>query len=109
MSASQQIDLEAAELLVERRRAVRVDAEGTGHLRILNPVSLDRLKVQVIDVSLGGFKLQTSQFLQRGTTVQILFRKAISQGDVRYCVPVRDGFHLGVQVQDAFPVPGPKK
>jgi c-di-GMP-binding flagellar brake protein YcgR len=94
-----------ATLLVERRRAVRVDADEAGHMRVLNPVSLERLKVQVLDVSLGGFKLRAPQFLQRGTTVQILFRKAISQGDVRYCVPTPDGFHLGVQIQEAFPVP----
>ena len=108
MSTIQPADHEAT-LLVERRRTVRVDADEAGHMRVLYPVSLDRLKVQVLDISLGGFKLRTSQFLQRGTTVQILFRKAISQGDVRYCVPAREGFHLGVQIQEAFPVPQLRK
>jgi len=86
-----------------------VNADESGYLRVLNPASSERLEVRILNVSTGGFKLWAAQFLQRGTTVQIRYRGVIAQGDVRYCVPGKSGFHLGVQIHEAFPVPAASK
>ena len=89
----------------ERRSNARVQTNDAAFLQVLNPLSTDRVEVRVLDVSEHGFKLLVEQFLQRGTTVQVRLKESIAKGDVRYCVPVKEGFHVGVYIEDVFPIP----
>jgi hypothetical protein len=95
---------------VERRLTVRIPTNDPGLLHVLNPASPERFEVRVLDVSKGGFKLLTTQYLHRGMSVQVRVGEIVAQGDVRYCVPARSrrnetGFYVGIEILDVFSIP----
>jgi len=89
----------------EKRTSVRIQTDDPAFLHILNPVSANRLDIGVLDVSERGMKLLVGQFLLRGTTVQVRLKETVAKGEVRYCVPAKEGFHVGVLIEDVFYIP----
>lgn len=94
---------------MERRLSVRVPSDESTALHVLKPLSTGRLAARVVDVSAGGMKLSVLEFLNPGSMVQIRLKDTIILGEVRYCVPTKDGFHVGVRQEGVgFPIPGTK-
>jgi hypothetical protein len=67
---------------------------------MLHPVVGDWSNVRILDASKSGIRVQTSEFIQTGSLVQLRIKNTIVLGEVRYCVDAGDGFYAGVQVQD---------
>jgi len=69
-------------------------------LRVVNPFSAERWKIQVIDSSENGVKLAIPVFLEPRMIVQIQLADTVLFAEVRYCRPAGSVFHAGVQVQE---------
>jgi hypothetical protein len=83
----------------EKRRELRTSTNDLGSLQVINPLSVDRRGVKIVDVSKAGLKLFSADYYQAGTIVQVHLRDTFILGEVRYCNPVRGGFHVGIRVQ----------
>ena len=108
MTPQPQTGLASRETFRDRRRSARIATNDPAVLHLLNPASPERYDVRVLDVSKGGCKLLTSKYFQKGTLVQVRWRESVASGEVRYCVPAKDGFYVGVQVTDMFALPSPR-
>lgn len=87
----------------ERRREPRVPTHATAQVRILNPISPDRVTCRVLDVSKHGLKLVFHRFLQPATVIQVQLQQLSIMGEVRYCIaydPEPGVFVVGVEFQD---------
>jgi hypothetical protein len=86
----------------DKRKDRRISTDDSALLRVLSPLSFDKLEVRILDVSRGGLKVQVPISLSIGTIVQIPLRKTVAFGEVRYCIPAGNEFHAGVQVHDSL-------
>jgi hypothetical protein len=84
----------------ERRQEPRTSTNDPGSMRMLHPVVGNWSNVRILDASKSGIRVQTSEFIQTGSLVQLRIKNTIVLGEVRYCVDAGDGFYAGVQVQD---------
>jgi hypothetical protein len=82
----------------EMRKEPRYKTDEVVSLQTLNPFSPDRHSGRLADVSRSGMKLQIPVRVECGTLIKIGLKNMIAFGEVRYCVPVGDVFHFGVQV-----------
>jgi PilZ domain/Putative zinc-finger len=93
----------------ERRKDARASLTAPLSLRVLDP-SARLLEGQLLNVSTRGLKIQVPEALEPGVTVQIRLGGKIIMAEVRYCSahhsPDKHGFHVGVKIQDVFPIPG---
>jgi hypothetical protein len=72
-------------------------------LREIQPLSRERLKVKVVDVSKNGLGIVTRKSIVPGTIVQVRLGPTIQLGEVRYCEPRRDeGFRIGLLLHIVF-------
>jgi hypothetical protein len=83
----------------EKRREHRTPANDLGTLQAINPLVVDRRKVQILDASKSGLKIFSADYLQVGSVIQVRLKDEFILGEVRYCNPVHGGFHVGIQVQ----------
>jgi len=66
----------------------------------LHPVSFDRHKVRVVNVSKSGVGILGPKAILPGTIVQLRMNGAVELGNVRYCSAVGDeGFRIGVKLE----------
>ena len=85
----------------ERRRELRVAPGDLGSMHLLHPLSVERLRVQIVDVSQHGMKLRVRESLSSGTLVQIRVKDTFVLGEVRYCVRADDKcFYAGIHIED---------
>ena len=91
----------------ERRRSIREQRNESGKLRVVSPISQSRSEeVRVLDRSKSGMKLSVNTFLAPGTQIQIHLKDIVALGEVRYCVPCEDRFHIGIRQQGGvFSIP----
>ena len=59
-----------------------------------------------MNVSTRGLKLQVPEALEPGVVLQIRLDDKIIMAEVRYCSAHGHEFHVGVKIQDVFPIPG---
>ena len=72
-------------------------------LQELNPLSLDRQKVRILDVSRHGIGILTRKSIFPGTIVRIRIRNTIQVGEVRYCLKAGDeGYRIGLLLPKDF-------
>jgi hypothetical protein len=64
------------------------------------------LEGRIVNVSRKGFKLKLPKALEPGTGVQARLGGRIIMAEVRYCRPEGHEFHVGIEIQDVFPIPG---
>ena len=68
-------------------------------LQELNPLSLERQKVRILDVSKHGLGVLIPKSLFRGTIVQIRIRENVELGEVRHCRAWGgDGYRIGLRL-----------
>jgi hypothetical protein len=96
-------------VIPERRKDARASRSAPLSLRVLND-SGRLIEGQLVNVSTRGLKLQVPEALEPGVMVQIRLGGKIIMAEVRYCSahnsPNNPGFHVGVKIQDVFPIPG---
>jgi len=68
-------------------------------LQELNPLSLDRHKIRILDVSKHGIGVLIQRAIFPGTIVQIRIKDTIQVGEVRYCLPAgTEGYRVGLRL-----------
>lgn len=87
----------------ERRRDHRFPTNEGASMQPLVPLSIERSRVRILDVSRNGMKLASPVFLQPGTVVQVRTEGSVALGEVRYCLLVRTEFQIGVRLDEVLP------
>lgn len=82
-----------------RRCEPRFSAEGDATVQELHPLSLDRHKVKVVNVSMNGLGILGPKAILPGTIVQLRIKDTVELGNVRYCSALEDGtFRIGLRL-----------
>lgn len=88
------------ETIVERRREVRTPVSESASIRLLSPPEPERVGARVLDISRSGMKIFIQTRVAMGAIIQIRFRNKVVAGEVRNCIQVDGGFHVGLYLQD---------
>ena len=86
-----------------RYPAIAVDMAAS--IRILNPALSGKTQARVLNTWRDGVKLRVPDFVPLGATIQVRVMDTFAFGEVRHCQPVGSAFHVGIHIQDSFPVP----
>src|SRR5580765_4464630 len=82
-----------------RRCEPRFSAEGEATVQELHPLSLDRHKVKIVNVSKNGLGILGPKAILPGTIVQLRISDTIELGNVRYCAALEGGaFRIGLRL-----------
>ena len=85
----------------QERSEPRFSAEGEAILQELHPLSLDRQKVMIVNISQNGLGILSPKAILRGTVVQLRIKDRVEIWNVRYCsAPGHHGFRLGLRRHD---------
>ena len=69
----------------------------------LNPLSLDRQDVKIVDISKNGVAILAPKSVMRGTIVQVRVKSNVELGEVRHCSASGDeGYRIGLRLHHAF-------
>jgi hypothetical protein len=83
----------------EQRSEPRFPAKEEAILQRLNPLTLERHIVEIVDVSQNGLGIWATTSLFPGTLVQIRSKDMVRLGEVLYCSLSRTGgYRIGVQL-----------
>lgn len=88
------------ETVAERRREVRTPVSETASIRLLSPLEPERVEARILDISRNGMKIFMQRPVAPGVIIQIRLRDTIVAGEVRHCLRVKDGFNVGLYIQD---------
>jgi hypothetical protein len=81
------------------RREPRFSAEGEATVQELHPLSLDRHKVKIVNVSKNGLGILGPKAILAGTIVQLRINDTIELANVQYCSPLEGGvFRIGLRL-----------
>jgi hypothetical protein len=82
-----------------KRSEPRFSTDREGTLQELHPLSLDRHKVKIVNVSKNGLGVISPRAIFPGTIVQLRIKDTIELGNVRYCsVQDHRGFRIGLRL-----------
>jgi hypothetical protein len=83
----------------QKRREPRFSVNGEATVQELHPLSLDRHKVKVVNVSRNGLGIVGPTAILPGTIVQLRINGTIELGNVRYCTAIEGGqFRIGLRL-----------
>ena len=83
----------------QKRSEPRFNTDGEGTLQELHPLSLDRHKVKIVNVSKNGLGILSQKAILPGTIVQLRIKDIVELGNVRYCSALDDGgFRIGLRL-----------
>ena len=82
----------------QKRSEPRFDTKGDGTLQELHPLSLERHKVKIVNVSKNGLGLVSPRALLPGTIVQLRIKDIVELANVRYCSASDEGFRIGLRL-----------
>ena len=82
----------------ERRSETRVPADVPAVVTILQGDSHPHLDCRILNTTRNGLRLGLGVALEPGVLIQIRLKGAITMAEVRYCVPVVSGFHIGARI-----------
>ena len=72
-------------------------------LRELNPLSMDRHSIKIVDVSKNGLGILAPKSVFPGTIVQVQIQNDVELGEVRYCTPSGEGeYRVGLRLHGRF-------
>jgi predicted anti-sigma-YlaC factor YlaD len=84
----------------QRRSEPRFSSESEATLQELHPLSLERHKVKIVNVSKNGLGVVSQKPIFPGTIVQLRNKDKIELGNVRYSVALGDGgFQIGLRLR----------
>jgi hypothetical protein len=89
--------------MIERRRDTRYPTNDPAEVEIFSQAFL-REGSLILDVSRSGLRVHLKTETAKGTRLKIRLVKTdlFIFGEVRYCRPVEDGFHVGVWIEHMF-------
>ena len=91
--------IKIAKAAAEKRSEPRFDTAGEGNIQELHPLSLDRQKIRIVNMSKNGLGIVVPKAILPGTIVQLRIRDTVELGNVRYCrVLEGKGFQVGVRL-----------
>jgi hypothetical protein len=79
------------------RSEPRFSAGSEAIVQSLNPLSLDREKVKIVDISKNGLGILASKAVLPGTIMQVRINAAVELGEVRYCSASDAGYRIGLR------------
>jgi predicted anti-sigma-YlaC factor YlaD len=83
----------------QKRSEPRFSTEGEATVQEIHPLSLERHKVKVVNVSKSGLGILSPKAIFPGTIVQLRIQDSIELGNVRYCsASGDDGFRIGLRL-----------
>jgi anti-sigma factor ChrR (cupin superfamily) len=82
----------------EMRSEHRIPTDDPATLEVLKPMSPDIWEVRIRDVSKSGMCVRTPKQIIRGAQVKIQRGAVTVCGEVRYCVPVGEMYHVGIRL-----------
>jgi hypothetical protein len=83
----------------QKRSEPRFTTEGEGTLQELHPLSRDRHKVRIVNVSKNGLDILSPKAVLPGTIVQLRINDIVELGNVRYCsARDNDGFRISLRL-----------
>jgi hypothetical protein len=83
----------------QKRSEPRFDTAGEGTLQELHPLSLDRQKIKIVNMSKNGLGIVVPKAILPGTIVQLRIKDTVELGNVRYCrVLEGNGFQIGLRL-----------
>ena len=86
-----------------KRSEPRFTAEGDAMLQEFQPLSLDRQKIKIVNVSKNGFGILSPKAILPGTIVQLRINGTVELGSVRYCSVLEDKrFRIGLRLHHGF-------
>lgn len=88
--------------MIEQRREPRFESDERGVMHMLYPQSPEPVNVRIVNVSKSGMCVRTPIFLVRNSEVKVAATKQVIIGQVRYCVPARDGFQAGLRIVETL-------
>lgn len=85
------------------RSEVRFSTGDDAIVQELNPLSLDRHEVKIVDISRTGLGFLAARPSLPGTVVQIRIKNTTEIGEVRHCSPSGDGgYRIGLRLHTPF-------
>jgi hypothetical protein len=84
----------------EMRDSHRVPTDDPATIQVLNPRFPEPWDVRIRNVSTGGMCVRTPRPIDRGTQVKVRRGNQIASGEIRYCVPVGEVYHVGILVSE---------
>ena len=83
----------------QKRSEPRFSTESEAILQELHPLSLERQKVRIVNVSKNGLGIVSQKSIFPGTIVQLRIKGKVELGNVRYSVALGDGgFQIGLRM-----------
>jgi hypothetical protein len=83
----------------QRRVEPRFSTVDETTLQALHPLSAERHRVKIVNVSKDGLGILSAKSVLPGTIVQLRIGSAVELGNVRYCLALEDGgFRIGVRL-----------
>jgi len=85
----------------QKRVEPRFQTDGEATLQELHPLSAERHKVKIVNVSKNGVGISSPISIFPGTIVQIRIKGTVELGNVRYCSASRDeAFLIGLRLHN---------
>jgi len=85
-------------LFVERRREPRIRSYESVQLTVLGDAGYTA-PAHAIDLSPSGMRLVTHRPIRVNTPAKVVGADWMALGDIRYCVPEREHYSVGVQIE----------
>jgi len=86
-----------------KRSEPRFNTGDDAILQELSPLSLDRHKVKIVNVSRNGLGILAPKSSWPGTLAQVRIKNNVELGEVRHCSPLGDnGYRLGLLLYTRF-------
>jgi hypothetical protein len=79
-----------------KRTEPRFNVEGEGTLHELHPLSLNRQKIKIVNVSKNLLGILSPKAIYPGTIVQLRIKDTVELANVWYCSASADGFRVGL-------------
>lgn len=83
----------------DQRQEPRSPARIAAKMRPVHPCVLQRIPVIIVDESSSGSAILSPEPLYQGSLVQILQGDLTRLAEVRYCLPFREGFRIGLRIK----------
>lgn len=83
----------------DQRRERRIPIRKPAQMRPVYPCVLNRVPIILLEESLSGAAILTSEPLYHGSLVQILYDDLIRLAEVRYCLPHQEGYRIGLRIR----------
>jgi predicted anti-sigma-YlaC factor YlaD len=83
----------------QKRSEPRFDTAGEGTIQELRPLSFDRQKIKIVNMSKNGLGILVTKAILPGTIVQLRIKDTVELGNVKYCSALEDGgFQIGLRL-----------